>query len=280
VSNWPLLLPNTYYWVAVTPTTPLPLPNGQFNGATWGGIDDTTNPLRPASLQSDPNLFKGRQLTSECVANDTTFSANLAGAVPIVRDSDNWPSVSCSSARFTNWAALGSKIRYGVQILGPQVPVSPSPTPSPAPPSASRSASRTPTGTNTPFPTTISTSRFIIDRFNLTFARVSDQPGASVGAIDPYNNNVGSLISTAVLIKSADNLPGDPVDWLYRPTRVDLLMYWKTAQPTRPSGISDFYVTLYSDDNTTEHNPGVQVSGGSASAVSNMKNDSGHLLMC
>jgi hypothetical protein len=37
-------------------------------------------------------------------------------------------------------------------------------------------------------------------------------------------------------------------------------MYQLTEQGTeRPLGLSDFTVTLYSDDGTSVHNPGVQV---------------------
>jgi hypothetical protein len=84
----------------------------------------------------------------------------------------------------------------------------------------------------------------------------------SVGAIDNYNDNIGSLITTAVLIRSPLNQATDPTDWLYRPIRVDLLMLQKTVQGAeRPFGLSDFFVTLYSDDGTSTHNPGEQVSG-------------------
>jgi hypothetical protein len=48
------------------------------------------------------------------------------------------------------------------------------------------------------------------------------------------------------------------VEFLYRPVRVDLLMYQRTFQ-SRPAGLSDFFVTLYSDDGSSTHNPGVQV---------------------
>jgi hypothetical protein len=83
------------------------------------------------------------------------------------------------------------------------------------------------------------------------------QPRVSVGARDQYNDGTGSsggtLVTTAVLVKSPANLPGDPA-WGYRPTRVDLLFMQQPNQaPNRVC--TDFFVTLYSDDGTSTHNP-------------------------
>jgi hypothetical protein len=64
-----------------------------------------------------------------------------------------------------------------------------------------------------------------------------------------------------VLIRSPLLLATDPVDWLYRPVRVDLLMLQRTVQGAeRPLGLSDFFVTLYADDGSEAHNPGLQAS--------------------
>ena len=60
-----------------------------------------------------------------------------------------------------------------------------------------------------------------------------------------------------MLIKSPDNPVAFPF-LVYRPSRVDVLMATTSAQALR-KGLSDFYVTLYSDDGSDEHNPAVQV---------------------
>jgi hypothetical protein len=94
----------------------------------------------------------------------------------------------------------------------------------------------------------------------MTFTFDSDQystdatlPRVSVGARDQYGDSFGTLVTTAVLIKSPANLPGDPA-WGYRPVRVDLLFMQQPNQA--PNRIcTDFYVTLYSDDGTSTHNP-------------------------
>jgi hypothetical protein len=122
------------------------------------------------------------------------------------------------------------------------------------------SASSSPSAT--PFPTTISGSRFTIDRFNLTFQRSTDVDAfngqISVGAqVDPYGDSYGTLVTTAVLIKSPVNPLLFP-NLLYRPVRVDLLMYSPDIQTGR-FGISDFFVTLYSDDGSAARNPAIQV---------------------
>ena len=80
----------------------------------------------------------------------------------------------------------------------------------------------------------------------------------SVGAQrPPYNDNFGTLVTTAVLIKSPAN-PDLYPQLLYRPSRVDLLMFTWAPQPSR-AGIADFYVTLYSDDGSDAHHPAIQV---------------------
>jgi hypothetical protein len=119
---------------------------------------------------------------------------------------------------------------------------------------AQASASPSPSPLATAFPTTIAQTRFTVDANNLTWALRSDSSTASVGAIDNFGDSIGSLVATAVLIKSPSNTA-----WNYRPTRVDVLFAAKAPQPSRPVGMSDFLLTLYSDDGSTDHNPGVQV---------------------
>jgi hypothetical protein len=107
----------------------------------------------------------------------------------------------------------------------------------------------------TAFATTISSSRFTIDRFNLTFALQSDEPLVSIGASDDYNDGLGSLKTTAVCFKTGSHAT---ITSPFIPTRVDFLLY-KLARQNR-DGITDFRLTLFSDDGTPEHNPLAQVS--------------------
>lgn len=81
----------------------------------------------------------------------------------------------------------------------------------------------------------------------------------------PFTDSFGTLVATAVIFKSPDNPPDYP-QLLYRVSRVDILMFTPDAQPGR-AGISDFCMSLYSDDNSTEHNPAVQVRRGRAGTV-------------
>jgi len=95
-------------------------------------------------------------------------------------------------------------------------------------------------------------------RFNQTFARRSDATVVSVGAQQaPFMDAFGTLVTTAVMVKTPAN-PADYPQLVYRPSRLDLLMFTPDPQPGR-LGISDFCVTLSSDDGSDEHNPGVQV---------------------
>ena len=117
---------------------------------------------------------------------------------------------------------------------------------------------RSPSPTATPRPTTITTTRYTIDRFNLTYALSTDAVSVSVGAQpQPWGDAAGTLVATAVLVKSCAN-PDDLPDLVYRPSRVDLLMASRDSQPSR-TGIADFFVVLFADDGSEEHNPGVQV---------------------
>jgi hypothetical protein len=130
---------------------------------------------------------------------------------------------------------------------------------SPASASTPPSASKSHDPIIAPVGTTISSSRFGIDRFNLTFSQASDNDfvsiGAEQGATTPNGNAFGTLKATAVLIRS----PASPVNGPYKPTRVDVLLYKRAF--TRRNFVTDFYVTLYSDDGTSEHNPAGQVRG-------------------
>jgi hypothetical protein len=102
--------------------------------------------------------------------------------------------------------------------------------------------------------TTISASRFTIDRFNLTFTLASDEPMVSIGASDDFGDGLGSLKATAVCFKTGSNTN---ISSPFIPTRVDFLLYKKSLQSR--DTITDLSLTLFSDDGTTSHNPYRQV---------------------
>ncbi len=106
----------------------------------------------------------------------------------------------------------------------------------------------------TAFATTISSSRFTIDRFNLTFTLASDEPLVSIGASDDYNDGLGSLKTTAVLVKTGSH---PTITSPFIPTRCDFLLY-RLSKQSRET-ITDFTLTLFTDDGTSTHNPLAQV---------------------
>ena len=145
-AGWPIMPEKTYYWVVVTPGSPLtmPFPNTQYNGALWSGISQDqpksmTDPsfLLPPIIRNDPYIFTGRELVSQRFASDSVFGANKQAAVDFLANPSNWAaSINSSSPRFTNFyvsppppGSTPSRVRYGVQVLGWQV--TPSNTPSP-----------------------------------------------------------------------------------------------------------------------------------------------------
>jgi hypothetical protein len=114
----------------------------------------------------------------------------------------------------------------------------------------------------TAFATTISTSRFWIDHFNLTYSLTSDEPLVSVGASDDYGDGLGSLKATAVCFKTGANINNTSP---FLPTAVHFLLY-KTPLQER-TDITDFSLTLFSDDGTTSHNPYQQVGARSSTRL-------------
>lgn len=131
-AGWPNLNASTYYWIVLSPGVPLALASqggALYNGARWVGVDETVAPLAAATL-ADPHLFKGRQLVSQRFSNDVTFQANAPTAPAWLRSQTYWPSVANAAARFIDWDAVGSRVRYGVQLLGWQIAPTPSFTPS------------------------------------------------------------------------------------------------------------------------------------------------------
>jgi hypothetical protein len=119
-AGWPLMTANTYYWIVVSPSTTLTVPNGLYNGALWAGLDETVYPPERQRIptDNDPLTFRARQLTSRCGPSDTVNTAGNVNSVGFVKDSENWPSVTCAESRYFNWAETGSRIRYGVQLIG------------------------------------------------------------------------------------------------------------------------------------------------------------------
>ena len=120
---------------------------------------------------------------------------------------------------------------------------------------AASTVSQTPSCTQslTPsaLPTVLSATRFNIDYFNLTFSLLSDNDVVSVGALNKFGDNIGTIQSTAVLCKTPNNAAGLP----YRVSRVDILLFVKTVQANR-AGITDFALLLFDDDDSPSHGPG------------------------
>ena len=131
-ASWPVLRQATYYWIVVAPGSPLVLDpsaggNGVYDGAVWSGVSDDAGIL-PAATLADRNLFTGRQLVSQRSSGDSLFAAGSVSATSFLLGSSLWPSVPNAGARYVNWQALGSHVRYGLQVVGVQL--TPSPTPS------------------------------------------------------------------------------------------------------------------------------------------------------
>lgn len=117
-AGWPILSPNTYYWVVLTPGSPLSLAsgNGVYDGVLWSGISDAPGSPLPSSVVADRNLFTGRQLVSQSLSGDATFGANTAAAVAFLQGSTAW--AGYGAPRYTNWQASGSRVRYGIHVVG------------------------------------------------------------------------------------------------------------------------------------------------------------------
>ena len=90
----------------------------------------------------------------------------------------------------------------------------------------------------------------------------------SIGAVNNYKDGKGSLIGTAVLIRTSRNIPTDPVNWIYRPMRVDVLLA-ANAILSDQVRITSFDVTLYADDGSSNHNPAAQLAAPLRMTVNN-----------
>jgi hypothetical protein len=123
---------------------------------------------------------------------------------------------------------------------------------------SSVSPSQSPTPSKRPgtFPsqTTICSTRTAIDSGNL--AIISDAQFIAIGAekgVQPWGNILGTLKATAVLIRA----PPSTVDAVFRPTRVDVLLFRRPYQ--QRNHVTDLFISLYSDDGSVSHNPGQKV---------------------
>ena len=126
-AGWPIITPSTYYWIVVTPSTPLALTtqaSGKYNGALWSGILDSTAPL-PATTLADSHVFKARRLTSERFKSDVLFQASTAAGVNVLKNATNWGASGIDQRRVTSYDS--SNVRYGIQLLGWQVQPTPQP---------------------------------------------------------------------------------------------------------------------------------------------------------
>lgn len=105
-----------------------------------------------------------------------------------------------------------------------------------------------------PVPTVLASTRFTIDRFNQWSLDIvaTDAPDVSIGSRNRFGD-AGTLVSTAVLIQTPATS-----SWFFAASRIDLLLYARAPPATRRD-ISDFVLSLYSDDGSAAHNPGVQV---------------------
>jgi hypothetical protein len=126
----PAFSPNTLYWVALTPRTPLAVSAGGFNGVLWSGLNVSSG-LLPKAVSSDANLFTARSLRSQRSAGDATFSANTAAAVTFLASvskgsfdcsvvSRALPSKFAARTSFTEHKlGYGHSGQYAIHQLGP-----------------------------------------------------------------------------------------------------------------------------------------------------------------
>ena len=108
-SGWPQLSSGTYYWAALLPGQALAT---SPNGAAWSGINvSVPGTPQPAGVAGNPDLFTARELTS-------LGAASSPGTVAFMAAAANWSALSNATARYVNWRASGSSVRYGIQVNG------------------------------------------------------------------------------------------------------------------------------------------------------------------
>ena len=111
----------------------------------------------------------------------------------------------------------------------------------------------TPTPSSSPQNTAFATTRWVIDNFNLTFNLQTDEWLGAIGAVDPFGDGFGTLRATGVMFQTpvGNGLP-------FVPTRCDVLLF-KQGGPAAPTYPDGYYLSLYADDGSAAHNPGVRV---------------------
>jgi hypothetical protein len=139
--NWPQLNQSTYYWIVISPTTPLSITNQvaiqgpKFQGIIWSGIDSGKTPSSvPPLSRTDPNVFTARVLRSQTGPGDSANACNKAAAINFINgaiattNTQGW--AAYAGSRLGDWQAdpAGSRIVYGMQVLGFLVVPSPSST--------------------------------------------------------------------------------------------------------------------------------------------------------
>lgn len=122
--DWPRLTPGANYWVVLAPATMLPISSATpVNGLLWGGLDISVSAV-PDDVANDDaggNLFTARELNSERVAYDGVCSTLSPQSVEFLAGAANWSAAKYSGeGQYRDFAAAGSTIRYGLQIMGAQ----------------------------------------------------------------------------------------------------------------------------------------------------------------
>jgi hypothetical protein len=118
--------------------------------------------------------------------------------------------------------------------------------------SATRTPSRIPRPSGYPSQTTICSSRRAIDNASITTPATDAQfvsIGAEMGTI-PWGDIHGTMKATAVLIRT----PPSPAEGaLFGVTRIDVFLFRRPYQ--QRNHVTELFLSLYSDDGSTIHNP-------------------------
>ena len=126
---WPMLQQDTYYWVVLSPTTPLSisasshpsLPAPRFNGAIWMGINSLVSPIPPI-CETDNTVFTARMLRSQTGPGDAVNASATAAGLRFINSAVSttagWTNLPSAASRLKNWQSSGSAIKYGLQVIG------------------------------------------------------------------------------------------------------------------------------------------------------------------
>jgi hypothetical protein len=140
---WPQLNQSTYYWVVLSPATPMNIfkpgsPIEGPSGAIWAGMNAGLQPqFAPPLVSQDPHVFTARYLRSQPAAGNVTFGCNTQAAFNFIdggiSTTSGW--LPYAGGRYGSWygnlagAPPGGRIVYGVSVLGYQLIPQPSSTP-------------------------------------------------------------------------------------------------------------------------------------------------------